>query len=421
MACTQMRRIFQNPLDSPAMRLLSRFLLIVFCGAFLLAASCVPRLEPRDDIEEIEEPVDVPDTTSAVTPAPGTGTGTNPNPSPGTNPNPGPSTPSRRTYSAEYEFSDESFPLKRLELTVSTRFIAEERVAGGGLVIHTGTFISDTTAVVLLSGYASTTVSVSGSKATIGFRKGSGKKVTGEAKVVKAPSTDLIKKISKTWSITKTRVSIADGLKVNADLNGGDLGELATILSSLGVKGMDMDGLVISDIVITRSGSVLLRRSDGVNYLADCDFSKIESTGKFTFSLDNFPIGFSGGEGEGSVTFQGDLCILTMTLQFGRKDKNYKGSLTFVLTADSANPSVKGLSFQTDGASLSPGAELQLLPAVNPADAACTALLKWTVSDEKVAKVTRGGLVTALAEGSALVTASDGKGHTASCNITVKK
>ncbi|MCR5709103.1 MAG: Ig-like domain-containing protein [Bacteroidales bacterium] len=385
---------------------------LMLCGLLFLTDACVPRIMPRDDIEDIEDP-ESPDTTT-VTPAPVPGT--NPNP----NPNPGPSTPSRRTYSASYSFSDESFPLKRLELTASTRFIAEERTSGGAVTIHTGTFISDTTAVVLLSGYASTTVSVSGSKATIGFRTGSGKRITGQGTVAKAPSTDLIKKISRTWSIQKTRVSISDGLKVNADLNGGNLGELASILSSLGVSGMDMDGLEISDIIITRSGSVLLRRSDGVNYLAFCDFTNIEKTGAFTFTLDNFPVSFSGGVGEGNVKFQGDLCLLTMNLQFGRKDKNYKGSLIFVLSAASAAPGVKGLSFQTSGATLLSGEEFQLLPAVIPGDAACTALLKWEVSDPKVAKVTRGGLVTALAAGSATVTASDGKGHTASCTFTVK-
>lgn len=69
---------------------------------------------------------------------------------------------------------------------------------------------------------------------------------------------------------------------------------------------------------------------------------------------------------------------------------------------------------------LTEGEIMQLTAAVGP-DNATDSRTEWTVSDTHVATVTAGGLLEAVAEGSAVVTVSamDGSGVAASCRVTV--
>lgn len=67
--------------------------------------------------------------------------------------------------------------------------------------------------------------------------------------------------------------------------------------------------------------------------------------------------------------------------------------------------------------SLKPGTSVTLTATAAPADH--TDVLVWSSSDEKVAKVDANGTVTGVAEGSAVITVSNGANVKASCTVTI--
>ena len=88
-----------------------------------------------------------------------------------------------------------------------------------------------------------------------------------------------------------------------------------------------------------------------------------------------------------------------------------------------ANPTlVSGISLDKTEVELYPNETDTLTATVTPDDAV-NKLLEWTSSDPSVATVDQDGLVTAIAVGTATITAAatDGSGVSASCNITVKQ
>ena len=78
------------------------------------------------------------------------------------------------------------------------------------------------------------------------------------------------------------------------------------------------------------------------------------------------------------------------------------------------------LSIDREEATLSIGDNITLVATISPADAT-TKNVKWTSSNEQVAIVDDLGVITAISEGNAVITATtlDGSNLTASCNITV--
>ena len=80
------------------------------------------------------------------------------------------------------------------------------------------------------------------------------------------------------------------------------------------------------------------------------------------------------------------------------------------------------ISFDTSSITLNEGQEQNLTATFNP-DNAADKTLKWTSSDENVAKVDETGKVTAISKGTATIkaTATDGSGKYASCFVTVKR
>lgn len=79
---------------------------------------------------------------------------------------------------------------------------------------------------------------------------------------------------------------------------------------------------------------------------------------------------------------------------------------------------IKSISLNKTEASLEPGKTLQLTATVTPASAT-DQNIAWSSSDKSVATVTSSGLVTAVANGTASITAKTVNGKTASCTITV--
>ena len=110
------------------------------------------------------------------------------------------------------------------------------------------------------------------------------------------------------------------------------------------------------------------------------------------------------------------------------------GTVTITATADSGktataevtitNPAViipdTGLKLDKASLELEPGKTGVLKATLTPSNATYKYIF-WESSDEKVATVSDGGLVTAIAEGAATITAKSWYGNTAACEVTVKK
>ncbi len=81
---------------------------------------------------------------------------------------------------------------------------------------------------------------------------------------------------------------------------------------------------------------------------------------------------------------------------------------------------VTGITIDSSSLSLAPGETGKLVVTVTPADASDASVI-WSSSDESVAKVDQNGNVTAVADGTAKITATtaDG-GYSTSCDMTVK-
>ena len=83
------------------------------------------------------------------------------------------------------------------------------------------------------------------------------------------------------------------------------------------------------------------------------------------------------------------------------------------------NIAVSGITLSQSAESLLKGEVLTLTATVVPADA-FDKTVTWSTSDESIAAVDGNGVVTAVAEGTATITATAG-GHSAACLITVEK
>jgi len=117
----------------------------------------------------------------------------------------------------------------------------------------------------------------------------------------------------------------------------------------------------------------------------------------------------------------------------GKITANKSGVATITATAtDGTNLSVScevvvslqvaGIVLNETEATLNEGQTVQLIATVSP-ELADNKTLNWTSSNEAVATVDQSGLVTALAQGSAVITVSstDGSDISATCNINVRK
>ena len=97
-----------------------------------------------------------------------------------------------------------------------------------------------------------------------------------------------------------------------------------------------------------------------------------------------------------------------------------EGGASAVCSLTVTAPNATGITIDKESASINVGKILQITAAIEPSDA--NQNISWSSSDDSVVAVNQSGVVTALKEGSAVVTATsvDG-GFTAVCNITVKK
>ena len=116
-------------------------------------------------------------------------------------------------------------------------------------------------------------------------------------------------------------------------------------------------------------------------------------------------------------TFNGTVTLAAGTYYFSASRDNGNGNYTFRFS--NGQKAVTGVAVTPAVLNLKPGETALLAAAVQPADAANIAV-SWSSSSAAVAKVSAGGIVTAVADGTAVitVTTSDG-GFTAQCTVNV--
>ena len=81
---------------------------------------------------------------------------------------------------------------------------------------------------------------------------------------------------------------------------------------------------------------------------------------------------------------------------------------------------ITGVSLNQTTLNLNPGGTATLVATITPEDASMDKTLTWESSNPEVATVT-DGIVTAVGEGNATITVKTTNGHTATCEVTVKK
>lgn len=112
-------------------------------------------------------------------------------------------------------------------------------------------------------------------------------------------------------------------------------------------------------------------------------------------------------------------------VQLGRTERNANGlnSVTlepYTMTEISQEIAVTGITLDKTSASVKVGDTFKLLASVNPSDAS-DKTITWTSSNSKAAAVDSSGNVTAVGEGSAVITAASTNGKSATCKVTVAK
>ena len=110
----------------------------------------------------------------------------------------------------------------------------------------------------------------------------------------------------------------------------------------------------------------------------------------------------------------------TFTVTATNKDSG-SDSKEFTLTINPAPVLVNSVTLNKSELALYTGGSATLTATVQPEDATNKAVT-WTSSDSAVATVDQNGVVTALARGTAVITATaaDGRGVSASCTVTVR-
>ena len=117
----------------------------------------------------------------------------------------------------------------------------------------------------------------------------------------------------------------------------------------------------------------------------------------------------------GKVTAIGaGTATITVTTEDGSK------TATCAVTVTAATVSVSGVTLNKTALSLTVGDTETLTPTITP-DNATNKNVTWSSDDTSVATVDASGLVTAVARGTAVITATaaDGSGASASCTVTV--
>ena len=136
----------------------------------------------------------------------------------------------------------------------------------------------------------------------------------------------------------------------------------------------------------------------------------------WSISDDAVTLGGSNNDSTRTVTAQkGGTATITVTAQDG---SNVSNSIEITVTDDTPVP-VTGVSLNKNSLSLTVGGKDTLIATVAPTNAS-NQKVNWSSSNDKIASVDSSGNVTAVAQGSATITATTEDGQkTATCSVTV--
>lgn len=213
------------------------------------------------------------------------------------------------------------------------------------------------------------------------------------------------------------------------------------------VAGEVENGQVSVDIVLAGNPGVISMQLD-LNYDEDLTIASVADGGKLgvyhhsdNTELNPYILFWSNGDAESNYVVDGTIATVVFNVPEDLEPGSYEISVDyngndnkqiidfdgkeveFELVADEivVEPpfiAVDGIALDAEAATLLEGETLQLTATVTPADATEPAVT-WTSSDDAIATVV-DGLVTAVAEGEATITAKAGD-KTATCVVTVEK
>ncbi len=151
-----------------------------------------------------------------------------------------------------------------------------------------------------------------------------------------------------------------------------------------------------------------------VTYLANKAFYDCPSLGNVTCLAPVPPAMYAYYSFSDEAYFYATLCVSETSIKAYMTDKNWG-----LFRSYQSLTLAEHLSLDKTSLTLHGNESQQLTATVLPADA--SQALMWTSSDESVATVSQSGLVSAVAAGHAVITATttDGTGLSASCNVTV--
>ncbi len=203
---------------------------------------------------------------------------------------------------------------------------------------------------------------------------------------------------------------------------------LGTVKGSSNVGGIS-GNIVYSDIKNVYSAGIVTG-TDSVGALigkSDCMWGR--STVKGSYYLSGDLAGVTGlSDGDGTFEAKSDAELRVQGTYSGwdwnskwALDEEKNGSYPYLQSAADMLEEVPilGITISRDSLALPQGDVAFLSAAVTPANAGNTAL-RWESRNPAVANVSQGGMVTAEATGTAVITVTSGDGkHTASCTVTV--
>ena len=177
-------------------------------------------------------------------------------------------------------------------------------------------------------------------------------------------------------------------------------------------------GIKPPESVILKADSTTLYEGGSVVLTASATQENPHATFSYTWYQDGQQIPDADGQTL-TVTEPGSYMVKVQAMLNGRLSEQVESNTVVVAMGQ---PPVADTAVTLDKTflSLEPGDTAKLKAALTPADATYKYIF-WESSDEAIATVSDSGLVTAVADGTATITAKSWYGNTATCEVTVKK
>ena len=183
------------------------------------------------------------------------------------------------------------------------------------------------------------------------------------------------------------------------------------------VKGSSSTPDIIDDGKEVKAVSINLNQTElnmknGNSFTLVAEISPSNTTNKtITYTSADTNVATVDSKGKVVAVADGETTITATT------SNGVTAQVKVVVSSVGQEKEIESISLGIKNISLSPGNSIQLVETYSPSDATVVNLT-WTSSNPGVASVTNG-LVTAISSGTAVITVSNGKGVSATCNVTV--